>query len=159
MEFKRLSAYRKKDGSYSFAIQDCGQDYESKQIRRDWGRSLMYRMDEKGFFLKNAQGVIAPANANSIRDLGEIIDQITAIKNQFSNQKIASIIEKKNASTTSENIQTGFNIGGKQNLDITNDDDLRVVKRELCKLLSRVGIQITLPELQFMLDHKYKDAS
>ena len=167
MEFKRLQAHKSKDGLYRLTIKDCDQDYEAKQIRKDWGRSLIYRADERGFFAKLEDGRIGIKRHDSIQKLGNIIDQIFSIRDQFTEANLnllqkdreAEKVDAESNNRDVQHIETGFSIGGQDNIDVLDWKDLRFVKRELCTLLNMLGMQISYPELDYMLKNKYAGMS
>lgn len=144
MQFKRLSAVRSKDGMYVLKIEDCGQDYQSFQYRKDWGGLLAFGATP--YFTMNENGQFCPKKASSVTTVGMIFDKLQEIQNEY--RKV----------TQSKKEENRLQISGRV-IDITNDADAQFVKRKICDCFKALGIQMNKAEFDFMLNTKYSNAS
>lgn len=144
MQFKRLNAVRGKDGMYVLKIEDCGQDYQAFQYRKDWGGLLAFGATP--YFTMNEKGQFCPKKASSVTTVGMIFDKLQEIQNEY--RKV----------TQSKKEENRLQISGRT-IDITNDNDAQFVKRKICDCFKALGIQINKAEFDYMLNTKYPNAS
>lgn len=84
--FMRVSAERsRRTGMYTITVEPCGQSYESRQYRMDWGRLLVYGGSK--LFGRGEDGSITvtqyQGGVSGIDVLGSIFDKFKEIKREF----------------------------------------------------------------------------
>lgn len=148
MVFKRLNAKKdKKTKMYSMTVEDCGQEYEALQYRKDWG--VLLTSGGTDLFMKDENGKIQPKSDKSILYMGSVFDRLKQIKDEFSELRIHEL---------NEGDKPTLKVQGRT-VNITDENDIRFLKRAMCDMFNYIGIQISKPELDYMLRQKYPEAA
>lgn len=146
MHFKMLRATKNRHSKkYGLVIEDCGQQYEALQYRKNWGKLLTYGGTK--LFTRDDDGNIAFKQKNADKILGSIFGKFQEIKDAFSP---LSIYNLQNGETPTLRLKGEL-------INVTVDEDLRKLKQTVCEMFNYIGIEISVPELNYMLNEKYKD--
>ena len=146
MHFKMLRATKNRHSKkYGLVIEDCGQQYEALQYRKNWGKLLTYGGTK--LFTRDDNGNIAFKQKNADKILGSIFGKFQEIKDAFSP---LSIYNLQNGETPTLRLKGEL-------INVTVDEDLRKLKQTVCEMFNYIGIEISVPELNYMLNEKYKD--
>lgn len=146
MVYKRISANKnKKTGLYAIKVEDCGQDYEAMQSRRNWGRLLIY--GGTPLFQKDENGKLQLKNEHSIEWMGSIFDKLSQIKAEFQQDNIERLLGGKESKLV---------VSGRT-INITKDEDLAFLKERIVSMFNFIGIEFSMPEFDYMLKKKYQD--
>lgn len=146
MHFKMLRATKNRHSKkYGLVIEDCGQQYEALQYRKNWGKLLTYGGTK--LFTRDDNGNIAFKQKDADKILGSIFDKFQEIKDAFSP---LSIYNLQNGEAPTLRLKGEL-------INVTVDEDLRKLKQTVCEMFNYIGIEISVPELNYMLNEKYKD--
>ena len=154
-KFKTLLAHREGKGEnayYVHTVKDCGQEYEAREFKKTWGRMLFY--SNNGIFRKNEDGNFVPVDNESISKIGKVFDALQSIKEFFNDKNIRAVTEAyEDVPVLTLNIE---HLGIKDHyINMDNDNDLNILKKDVCLMLNSIGIQLSYNELEFMLSKKY----
>lgn len=154
-KFKTLLAHREGKGDdayYVHTVKDCGQEYEAREFKKTWGRMLFY--SNNGIFRKNEDGNFVPVDNESISKIGKVFDALQSIKEFFNDKNIRAVTEAyEDVPVLTLNIE---HLGIKDHyINMDNDNDLNILKKDVCLMLNSIGIQFSYNEFEFMLSQKY----
>lgn len=146
MHFKMLRATKNRHSKkYGLVIEDCGQQYEALQYRKNWGKLLTYGGTK--LFTRDDNGNIAFKQKDADKILGSVFDKLQEIKDAFSPLSIYNL----------QNGEAPTLLLKGELINVTVDEDLRKLKQTVCEMFNYIGIEISVPELNYMLNEKYKD--
>lgn len=152
MEFKRINATKnRQDKLYTLKVESCGQDYESREYRKSWGMLLTY--GGTSLFTRDENGKVAlveqKGQMNAFEKLGACFDKLLEIKQQFSQDNITKLLNGE---------ESTLKLDGRT-INVTNEQDLFILKRKVCDILNYMGIEFSVAEFDYMLNHKYGNTS
>lgn len=151
--FKVALANKTKQG-YIHSIKNCGQEYDALEYRQTWGRMLTF--GRNGYFEKNKNGYFQFKNQEEINKLQSIYDTLEAIRGYFSSDLIAACEGKYE--DIPELIINIPHLGIKEHkINPMNRSSMEIFKRDLCMLFGNIGIQLSVDELDFILNEKLKE--
>lgn len=152
MEFKRINATKnRQDKLYTLKVESCGQEYESREYRKSWGMLLTY--GGTSLFTRDENGKLAlqeqSGSMNAVEKLCACFDKLLEVKQQFSQDNVTKLLNGEEPTLI---------LDGKL-INITNEQDLFVLKRKVCDILNYIGIEFSVAEFDYMLNHKYGNTS
>jgi len=152
MEFKRINATKnRQDKLYTLKVESCGQEYESREYRKSWGMLLTY--GGTSLFTRDENGKVAlveqKGQMNAFEKLGACFDKLLEIKQQFSQDNITKLLNGE---------ESTLKLDGRT-INVTNEQDLFILKRKVCDILNYMGIEFSVAEFDYMLNHKYGNTS
>lgn len=152
MEFKRINATKnRQDKLYTLKVESCGQEYESREYRKSWGMLLTY--GGTSLFTRDENGKVAlveqKGQMNAFEKLGACFDKLLEIKQQFSQDNITKLLNGE---------EPTLKLDGRT-INVTNEQDLFILKRKVCDILNYMGIEFSVAEFDYMLNHKYGNTS
>lgn len=151
-QFKTVMAhFDKKNKKYAHSIKNCGQDYESRELRRGWGKMLMYGGND--IFYQRQDGLFDIVHPDSIDRLGRVYDTFDTIRAFFTDQNMRAIaMDVDQKPILKLNVP---NLRINRELDLSNSKDINILKRDICLMFNYLGIQMSVQEFDYMLSDRF----
>ena len=157
-EFMRISVSGDVENGYNYSTETCGEEYQSRNYKRQWGRMLMY--GGTSLFHTDESGKIVESFNGAVKILGKLFDSISDIKTAYNMTNIRqALLDVKDEAEngTNQNLESRKLSIGKSKYNVMNPQDANALKVRFVGMLNYMGIDVTVAELDHLLDNKYGD--
>ena len=157
-EFMRISVSGDVEKGYNYSTETCGEEYQSRNYKRQWGRMLMY--GGTSLFHTDESGKIVESFDGAVKTLGKLFDSIKDIKTAYNMTNIRqALLDVKDEAEngTNQNLESRKLSIGKSKYNVMNPQDANALKVRFVGMLNYIGIDVTVAELDYLLDNQYGD--
>ena len=154
----RISVSGDVEKGYNYSTETCGEEYQSRNYKRQWGRMLMY--GGTSLFHTDESGKIVESFDGAVKTLGKLFDSIKDIKTAYNMTNIRqALLDVKDEAEngTNQNLESRKLSIGKSKYNVMNPQDANALKVRFVGMLNYIGIDVTVAELDYLLDNQYGD--